>query len=220
MKRIIVAMAIAMVVFNVLNGQNVTASGSVEYSSKNVSLGTGLVFTEEPAVIFNGAVAVESDSSKLGVSAFYSGYCGTQRIDGDQFHIIDLFVSYKINKELTLYAGPEFTYSDNATKDETGAGLIAMVAYNKSKLNSTGILYSDPKFKSFYVIGSVNYSVNDNLSIDGLIAGTNAEAHPIYGLAGVKFSKGHLFAGAHYVFRVDAPGPVFNVGFSFWTSIY
>jgi hypothetical protein len=212
MKKFIVAMTIAMVVFNVL-GQNVTASGSVEYSSKNVSLGTGLVFSEEPAVIFNGAVTVENN--KFGVSASYSGYCGTQRIEGNQFHLVDLFVSYKVNKELTLLSGPEFTYSDNGTKDETGTGLILMATYNKSKLNSTGIFYSDPKFKSIYVISSVNYQVNNNISIDGLIGATNAEAHPLYGLAGVKFSKGHLFAGAHYIFRSDARGPVFNVGFSF-----
>lgn len=192
----------------------VTVGGSVEYSSKNVSLGTGLVFSEEPAVIFNGAVTVEL-AKKFGVSAFYTGYCGTQRLEGNQFHIVDLLASYNVNNELTLYTGPEFTYSDNGTNDETGAGLILMATYNKSKLNSTGILYSDPCFRSIYVISSVNYQVKNNFSIDALVGVTNAETKPIYGLAGIKYNGHHIFAGAHYIFRSDAPGPVFNIGLTF-----
>ena len=188
----------------------VTVGGSIGYSTKNVSLGTGLVFSESPAVILNATI--DWSKGEFGLSAIYGGYCGIQRIvDGDQFHLVDILGSYNVNSELTVFVGPEFTYTDKSDKDELGMGLIGMVTFNKSRSSSTFIYYSDPKFKSIYLIGSSSYKVNKVISVDGLIGYTNTGDWPVYGLIGFKCSFGSISIGAHNIFYPGGSGPSFDI---------
>lgn len=212
---IVIAMAKMSIAQNVEHNVEVGVSSSVMYSSKNASVGTGLVFSEDPAVI--SQLNVNITSGKWGVLASYSGYTGLQRLSiGDQYHLLDVFGTYQINEEFTLYVGPEFTYKDlDESEDVFGAGLIAMMTWNREKISSTLIYYTDPRFSIHYVIGSIDYRIIDNFSAYGLFGYTTAEQTPVYGLLGMKYSKNEFFAGVYYTFRENAPGPHFNVGFKF-----
>ena len=199
-------MSIAQVEFSV--------SGSAMYSSKNASVGTGLVFSEDPAVICQMNASVSYN--KWAISAYYSGYTGIQRLSvGDQYQLVDLLASYNITDGFTLHVGPEFTYKDTNESDIVGSGLIGMVTWSRNKISSTFIYYTDPKFTIHYFIGSVDYNIVDNFNAYGLVGVTTAEPTPVYGMVGVKYSKNAFFAGVYYTFRYNAPGPHFNVGFKF-----
>jgi hypothetical protein len=216
MKNLVIMLAVfaAMVAkMSVAQNVNVSVSGSAMYSSKNTSVGTGLVFSEDPAVICQVNTSVSYD--KWAISAYYSGYTGIQRLSvGDQCHLVDLFASYNITDNLTLHVGPEFTYKDSEN-DATGSGLVAMITWSKNKVDATGIYYTDPAFTIHYFIGSVNVQITDKLSTYGLVGITTAEPTPVYGMVGVKYTKDAFFAGAYYTFRYNAPGPHFTVGFKF-----
>lgn len=218
MKNLVVialAIVIASAKMSIAQNVNVSVSGSAMYSSKNTSIGTGLVFSEDPAVIsqLNTSVSYE----KWAISAYYSGYTGIQRLNaGDQYHLVDLFASYNITDGLTLHVGPEFTYKDlSETDDVIGSGLVAMMTWSKNKVDATVIYYTDPHFQIHYVIGSASINITKNFNAYGLVGVTTAEASPVYGMAGVKYSKDAFFAGVYYTFRYNAPGPHFNVGFKF-----
>ena len=216
MKKLVVMFAIIIAMVEMGFAQNVEfgISGDAMYSSKNASTGTGLVFSEDPAVILH--VNTTLTYNKWGVSAFYSGYTGLERFSvGDQYHIVDLLASYTINDEFTVYVGPEFTYKDVNDTDIVGSGLIGMVTWNRNKISSSFIYYTDPKFTIHYFIGSVNYNIVDNFSTYALVAYTTAEPTPVFGMVGVKYSKDVFFTGVYYAFRDNAPGPFFNVGFKF-----
>jgi len=216
MKKLAIVLAIVIATAKMSIAQvEFSVSGSAMYSSKNTSVGTGLVFSENPAVI--SQLNANITSGKWGLLTSYSGYCGIQRLSvGDQYHLIDIFASYQINDEFTLYVGPEFTYKDIAESDDVfGAGLIGMMTWNRNRISSTLIYYTDPHFSIHYVIGSADYRIVDNFSAYGLVGFTTAEASPVYGMAGIKYSKDAFFAGVYYTFRYNAPGPHFNVGFKF-----
>jgi hypothetical protein len=185
-------------------------SGDVQFATKNASTGTGLIFSEDPAVILHANPSIQFQNGKWSVTAFYSGQVSLQC----RYHIVDLLASYKINDEFSIYVGPEFTYKD-AEIDAVGSGLVGMVTWNKKKFESTFIFYADSKFKSFYYIGSASYKITSEISIYGLAAYTNAEPCPYYGLVGLKYSKGNFFASAYYSIRKDTPGPIFQVGIKF-----
>jgi len=214
MKKFAVALAIIIAMAKMSVAQvEFASSGSVMYSSKNASVGTGLIFSEDPAVICQ--LNTSLSYGKWAVSASYSGYTGIQRISvGDQYHLLDVFGSYKINDEFTLYMGPEFTYKDSEI-DAIGTGLVAMMTWSKGRVASTLIYYTNPEFAFHYIIGSVNVEISSNFSCYGLAGLTTAEASPVYGMAGLKYTKNAFFVGVYYTFRVNAPGPFFNAGFSF-----
>jgi opacity protein-like surface antigen len=218
MKKLAIVLAVfatMMAKMSIAQNVNVSVSGSAMYSSKNASVGTGLVFSEDPAVI--SQLNVNITSGKWGMLASFSGYTGLQRLSiGDQYHLLDVFGTYQINEEFTLYVGPEFTYKDlDESEDVFGAGLIAMMTWNREKISSTLIYYTDPRFSIHYVIGSIDYRIIDNFSAYGLFGYTTAEQTPVYGMLGMKYSKNEFFAGVYYTFRENAPGPHFNVGFKF-----
>lgn len=216
MKKLVVMFAIfiAMVEMSFAQSVEFGISGDAMYSSKNASTGTGLVFSEDPAVILHVNTSLTYD--KWGISAFYSGYTGLQRLSvGDQYHMVDLLASYTINDEFTVYVGPEFTYKDVSDADIVGSGLIGMVTWNRNKISSTFIYYTDPGFTIHYFIGSVNYNIVDNFSTYALVAYTTVEPTPVFGMAGIKYSKNLFFTGVYYTFRDNAPGPFFNIGFKF-----
>ena len=216
MKRLLIVLAIVIAMAKMSIAQvEFSVSGSAMYSSKNTSVGTGLVFSEDPAVLTQ--LNANFSYNKWGVLTSYSGYCGIQRLSvGDQYHLIDIFASYQINDEFTLYVGPEFTYKDIAESDDVfGAGLIGMMTWNRNRISSTLIYYTDPHFSIHYVIGSADYRIVDNFSVYGLVGVTTAEPTPVYGMVGAKYSKDAFFAGVYYTFRYNAPGPHFTVGFKF-----
>jgi hypothetical protein len=215
MKKIIVfAILIAMVEMSFAQNVEFSVSGSAMYSSKNASMGVGLIFSEDPAVI--AQLNANLSYNKWGLLTSYSGYTGIQRLNaGDQSHLLDVFASYQINNEFTLHVGPEFTYKDISDTDIVGMGLVAMMTWNKNNFSSTLIYYTDPHFSFHYVIGSVEYRIVDNFSAYGLIGVTTAEANPVYGILGLKYSKDAFSAGVYYALRKDAPGPLFQVGFKF-----
>lgn len=192
--------------------QGFGVSGDVQYATKNVSIGTGLMFSEDPAVILHLNPSFHYES--FSVTAFYSGHTGLQRLsDGDHYHIVDLLASYQFG-DFTIYGGTEFTYKD-ADTDKTGSGVVGMLTFGKEKVSSTFIFYTDIKFQVYYYILSGSYSLTENLSVYGLIGYTTAEPTPLYGMAGLKYTKGQFYAGTYYVFRDQVPGPTFNVGFVF-----
>ncbi|MBQ2600085.1 hypothetical protein II582_01640 [bacterium] len=211
---IVIAMAKMSIAQNVEHNVEVGVSSSVMYSSKNASVGTGLVFSEDPAVISQLNVSVSYN--KWAVSAYYSGYTGIQRLSvGDQYHLVDLLASYNITDGLTLHVGPEFTYKDTNESDIVGSGLVAMMTWSKNNFDATVIYYTDPHFSIHYVIGSADYRIIDYFSAYGLFGYTTAEQTPVYGMLGMKYTKNEFFAGVYYMFRENAPGPHFNVGFKF-----
>ena len=211
---VLIAIVIAMVEMSFAQSVEFGVSGSAMYSSKNASVGTGLVFSEDPAVICQMNASVSYN--KWAISAYYSGYTGIQRLSvGDQYHLVDLLASYNITDGLTLHVGPEFTYKDNNESDIVGSGLIGMMTWSRNKISSTFIYYTDPKFTIHYFIGSVDYNIVDNFNAYGLVGVTTAEPTPVYGMVGVKYSKNAFFAGVYYTFRYNATGPHFNVGFKF-----
>lgn len=215
MKNLVVialAIVIASAKMSIAQNVNVSVSGSAMYSSKNTSVGTGLVFSEDPAVICQMNASVSYN--KWAISAYYSGYTGIQRLSvGDQYHLVDLFASYNITDGLTLHVGPEFTYKDIAESDDVvGAGLIGMMTWNRNRISSTLIYYTDPHFSIHYVIGSVDYRIVDNFSAYGLIGFTTAESSPVYGMVGAKYEKDVVSVGVYYTFHKLTPGPHFTVG--------
>lgn len=212
MKKVMVifAIIIAMVQVSVF-AQKVefSMSGDVQFSTKNASTGTGLIFSEEPAIILHANPSIQY--GKWSVTGFYSGHVGLDM----RYHIVDILASYRVNDEISLYVGPEFTYKDLEGTDAVGAGLVGMMTWNRKSISSTLIYYTDPHFTIHYVIGSMSYNITKGVSISGLIAYTNAESTPVYGMVGVKYSKNSFFVGAYYSFRKDAPGPFFQVGIKF-----
>ena len=215
MKKLAIVLAVfaaMMAKMSIAQSVNVNVSGSAMYSSKNASVGTGLVFSENPAVI--SQVNVNLSHGKWGLLASYSGYTGLQHLSvGDQYHLLDVFGSYQINDEFTLYVGPEFTYKDLDESDDVfGAGLIAMMTWNREKISSTVIYYTDPHFSIHYVIGSADYRIINNFSVYGLVGFTTAESSPVYGMVGAKYEKDVVSVGVYYTFRELTPGPHFTVG--------
>ena len=209
MLAVIIAMGAKMSIAQV----EVSTSGSVMYSSKNASVGTGMIFSEDPAVIcqLNASLSY----GKLGVFASYSGYTGIQRFNiGDQKHLFDVFGSYEFCDGLTVYVGPEFVYNDSEV-DVTSAGLVAMMTWSKGRISSTLIYYTNPQFTFHYVIGSMNVEISSNFSAYVLGGYTTAEDTPVYGVAGLKYTKNAFYVGAYYAIRSNAPGPFFNIGFAF-----
>jgi len=211
-----VLVAIIIAIAEIGNAQNVEfgISGSAMYSSKNASVGTGLIFSENPAVITQ--LNANLSYNKWGLLTSYSGYCGIQRLSaGDQYHLLDVFGTYKVNKEITLYGGPEFTYNDVEGTDNFGMGLVGMMTWSKKNLSTTLIYYTNPSFSFHYVIGSAEYRIVNNFSVYGLGGFTTAEAKPFYGMIGAKYSNNVVFCGVYYAFRKNAPGLHFNIGFNF-----
>ena len=216
MKKLAVVLAVfaaMMAKMSIAQEVEFSVSGSAMYSSKNASMGVGLIFSEDPAVI--AQLNTNLTYGKWGMLASYSGYCGIQRLSaGDQFHLLDIFGTYQINEEFNLYVGPEFTYKDVSDTDIVGMGLVAMMTWNKNNFSSTLIYYTNPSFSSHYLIGTVDYRIVDNFSAYGLIGLTTAEANPVYGILGLKYSRDSFSAGVYYALR-DTPGPLFQIGFKF-----
>lgn len=213
MKKLVIVMIafVAMVVNGF--GQNFNVSGDVQFSSKNISLGTGIVFEESTAFIthLNGNMQFK----KVGVSVCYSGYSS---ITGSHttYNLVDIIGSYEVSDNFTLMAGYEATYTDYTDQDDkNGSGIFAMATWNKGRFSTTGIVFTNPQISFLYLIQSATYQISDHVSAYGLFGYTNAEAYPVYGLAGLKVKKGAISFGAYGVARYDAPGAVFNIECSF-----
>ena len=193
----------------------VSLSGDVQFFSKNTSLATGLVYDEDPAVALH-LNATYKISERFGVSGFYTGHsCRKETGITNQYHLVDALLHYNITDDLVLYAGPEFVYKRKDNNNITDVGLIGMLTWSKSKVSTSFIAYSNPQFQFFYGIGSVTINLRKDLSMYVLGAYTTAEPTPVYGLSGLKYSSGQFFSGIYYVFRSDAPGPMFNIGITF-----
>ena len=210
MKKIIVLLL--ALICNISYAQ--TVSGDIGYYTKSLDLNTGVVISEEPAMVSHLNVGVEY--KKISFSAAYSGHHGVQNFqDGDHFHMIDLFLSYKVNK-LSVNAGYELNYTDNKdSKNEIGHGLFAMATWSKNKMFYSFIFFSDPRFMDTYYIGSLDFQVGKNVSVYSLGGYTNTKSTRWYGLVGLKFNNGHFFIGTYWVFDKDNPGPVVTIGLPF-----
>ena len=193
----------------------VTFSGDVQYFSKNTSLATGLVYDEDPAAVLH-LNATYKISDRFGVSGFYTGHsCRKETGITNQYHLVDALAHYNITDDLVLYTGPELVYKRKDNNNITDIGLIGMMTWSKQKFSTSLIVYTNPQFQFFYYIGSVTINLRKDLSAYVLGAYTTAEPTPVYGLSGLKYSSGRFFTGVYYVFRSDAPGPMFNIGFTF-----
>ena len=191
----------------------VSVNGDVGFYTKNLSTFTGLMFSEEPAMVAHMNVGV--DYKKFNISASYSGQHAIHHYeDGDRFNMLDLSVGYKISKGLVVSLGYEMTYTDTE-KDQIGHGVFAMAKWSKCKVSSTLIFFADPSFKNTYYIGSIDLRVMKNVSVYTLAGYTNTKTSPLYGLVGVKYSKGSFFTGTYWVFDKDNPGPVVSAGLTF-----
>lgn len=205
---------IVVVMCSIKGFGQVNVSGDAAYYSKNLSTFTGLMFSEDPAMVSHLNITLDTMNFRL--SAAYSGQHAIHHLkDGDRFNLLDLSVCYNVNEELGLSAGYELTYADNIEKDEIGHGVFAMARYSHNNVNSILIYFSDPKMVNRYYIGSVDVEVMKNVSLYTLAGYTNTKDTPLYGLIGLKYKKGGFFAGTYWVFDKDNPGPVCSVGISF-----
>lgn len=210
MKKLMIALLAVMVTVAVF-GQQINLNGDVAYYSKNLSTFTGLEFSEQSAVVTH--VRGGFDYKKIGLSCTYTGQ---HAIEGNKFNLLDLAANYKLNGELEISAGVEFTYQDEVEgKDAFGKGVFAMANYSKNRVSANCIYFSDPKMVNRYYIGSVDLQVGKNVSLYTLAGYTNTKDKPIYGLVGVKCTKGDVFVGTYWVFDGDNPGPVVALGLTF-----
>lgn len=214
MKKLLFAIiCVALGVCYNAKAQVMSVSGDVAFYSKNMSTFTGLMFGEEPAIVshLNACLEVKNFS----MSAAYSGQNAINHVtDGDRFHMLDLSVGYKVNKEFGLCTGYELTYTDT-DEGEIGHGVFAMAMYNKNKVSSNLIFFADPTFKSTYYIGSIDVRVMKNVSLYVLGGYTNTKSTPWYGLVGIKYAKGNFFTGTYLVFTKYNPGPIVSAGVTF-----
>lgn len=112
--------------------------------------------------------------------------------------MVDLFLSYNVSKELSVSAGYELTYTDNKdSKDKIGHGVFAMANYNKERVASTFIFFSDPSFKDTYYIGSIDMKVMKDISVYTLGGYTNTKGW--YGLVGVRYNTGKISVDTYYL---------------------
>ena len=193
----------------------VGVSGDVQFFSKNASLATGFVYDETPAIILHLNADYQIPSSRFGVSGFYTGHTSRKETGVvNHYHLVDICAHYNITNGLVIYAGPELIYK-HTDGNKIDVGLLGMITWSKEKFATSFIIYTNPQFQFFYYIGSANINVCKNVSIYTLGAYTTAEQFPVYGLSGLKYSNGKFFTGAYYVFRKDAPGPTFHIGFTF-----
>ena len=213
MKKFIMVAVFAMMVVNMFGQTSFNVSGDVQISSNNISLGTGIEF--EKAHAFIGHMNAGVQYKDFGLSVSYGGY---KSLTGSEtmFNLVDLIGSYKVNSELTIMAGYELTYWDHKIEDdEIGDGIFAMATWSKGKFSTTGIIFTNPQFSFIYLIESANYQITDHVSAYGLVAYTNAEAYPFYGLAGLKVSKGSISVGAYGIARYNSPGVTINLEIGF-----
>lgn len=203
-----------MVVMSLCVKAQVSVSGDVGFYTKNLSTFTGLMFSEEPAMVSHLNTSLELKDFSL--SAAYSGQHSIHHLeDGDRFNMLDLSIGYKVNNEISTYLGYELTYTDKEGHDEFGHGVFAMAMFHKDRVSSTAIFFADPKIQNTYYIGSVDLQVGKNVGIYTLAGYTNTKDTPLYGLIGLKYKKGGFFAGTYWVFDKDNLGPVASVGLSF-----
>lgn len=213
MKKLFMLMAL-MVTVAVYGQQKVNVCGDISVYSKNLSTFTGLEFCEEPAMVAH--VNTSTQFKQFSVSATYTGQIAFNHVsDGDRFNLLDLGLNYELNENLTLSTGYELTYTDNVGNDEVGHGIFAMAMYHGDKVSTNAIFFADPQLKNRFYIGSADLALMKNVSIYALAGYTNTKDNPLYGLVGVKCTKGDVFVGTYWVFDKDNPGPVISLGLGF-----
>lgn len=212
MKKIMIMLVSVLVVFEV-SAQEFNVSGDVAYYSKNLSTFTGLMFSEEPAMVAHMNAGI--NYKDFNFSASYSGQLGIQHLtEGDRFHMLDLSAGYMVSEKVGLCAGYELAYTDSE-QDELGHGVFAMCTYAGNKVSSNLIFFADPKIQNTYYIGSVNVEMMKNVSLYVLGGYTNTKSTPWYGLVGVKYSMDSFFVGTYCVLDKENTGPVVSVGMKF-----
>ena len=203
MKKSIIAVLFSFVTLCVVGQVEVT--GDVAFYTKNLSTATGIMFSEDPAMVVHMNMNTTTWKG-FTLSAAYSGHMGMQRLqDGDHFHMLDLSCGYSFNKEISACVGYELTYTD-AENDQIGHGVFAMATYTKRVVSSTFIFFADPSF---------DVKVGKNVSVYALGGYTNTNSNPWYGLVGIKYSKGSFFTGTYWMFDKSNPGPCACVGLTF-----
>ena len=202
-----------MVVVSLSVKAQVSVSGDAAYYSKSLSTFTGLMSSEDAAMVSHLNTSLKLKEFSL--SAAYSGHYLMHRQDNDNhFHMLDMYISYKV-KDLNLSVGYEATYSDyKGQQDEVGHGVFAIATWSRNKVSTNFIFFADPKIESRYYIGSLNVEVMKNISIYTLAGYTNTKTSPLYGLVGVKYT-GKFLVGTYYILDKSNPGPVVSVGVRF-----
>jgi len=204
---------LVVVVVSVCVKAQVNVNGDVAYYSKNLSTFTGLMFSEEPAMVAHMNAGI--NYKDFNFSASYSGQLGIQHLtEGDRFHMLDLYAGYMVSEKVGLCVGYELAYTDSE-KDELGHGVFAMCTYAENKVSSNLIFFADPKIQNTNYIGSVNVEMSKNVSLYVLGGYTNTKNTPWYGLVGVKYSMDSFFVGTYCVLDKENPGPVVSVGMKF-----
>jgi len=220
MKKLIVLIAaiFAMGTMNMMCQQIVAKADSVQFrvagevqvASKNISIATGVVFEDAPALIGHANAGIQY--KKFGASVLIMSQKSLTKSQ-TTYNLVDFIGSYKVTDELTLSIGYELTHWDyQEGEDEVGNNFVWMVTWTKNKVAATGIVFKGANF--IYLISSVNYRLMDHVSVSCLIGYTNTMNTKIYGMAGLNLSYGKASLGI-YPSISDNPGITVNGAFKF-----